>query len=466
MQDVSKLVRSRLAKAQAAAGPHPGVHPDAGQLTAFAERSLRAREREHVLAHLAACADCREVVALAAPESAAAEQAAVAPRAAWLTVPSFSMKTMRWGAVGAAVAIVAVAVVLQSPRVSEMSRVTGSRGAESKNSAEAQRPAERTRSAAPTSTISAQPERTSPEQTTGNAFGVSAKESDAARERAALGGLRDDRTKDAGRKQSQSAAEDFDQKRRMEARVAENRPAAEPARAAAAPPPPATAPMKAQDELAAAGKAAPQPALTAATPKSEAETMEVAAKKDGLVAEEAKLAARRPAAPRPTASSVNGGRAADSGAAAGSVTASRAPASADTAYAPGFAGAELSRQNNEVLLKGKVVNYQWSVSSDGRVQRSSDGRTWVFVPVAEGVKFRALAAVGEKVWAGGSGTALYHSVDAGRSWKQVKLQALTGDIIHLMADRRSLIIGTSAGQRMEISYDSFGDGGSPAPIQH
>jgi hypothetical protein len=61
--NVSNLVRSRLAKM-----PVAGPHPDAGLLTAFAERSLAGHERESVLAHLAGCAECREVVTLAAPE--------------------------------------------------------------------------------------------------------------------------------------------------------------------------------------------------------------------------------------------------------------------------------------------------------------------------------------------------------------------------------------------------------------
>ena len=47
-----------------------GEHPDADVLTAFAEGSLLARERETVMAHLAACAECREVVSLSATEQA------------------------------------------------------------------------------------------------------------------------------------------------------------------------------------------------------------------------------------------------------------------------------------------------------------------------------------------------------------------------------------------------------------
>ena len=50
----------------------PEVHPDPDLLTAFAEKSLNDRERSHVLQHLADCADCRDVLALAMPETEAA----------------------------------------------------------------------------------------------------------------------------------------------------------------------------------------------------------------------------------------------------------------------------------------------------------------------------------------------------------------------------------------------------------
>jgi hypothetical protein len=48
-----------------AANKPRGEHPDADLLTAFAEGSLLAREREDVMAHVAHCAECREVLSLA-----------------------------------------------------------------------------------------------------------------------------------------------------------------------------------------------------------------------------------------------------------------------------------------------------------------------------------------------------------------------------------------------------------------
>ncbi len=61
MELLSKFVRGRLTLRQ----EKTGDHPDANLLVAFAEQKLPARDRGVVLAHLARCSDCRDVVALA-----------------------------------------------------------------------------------------------------------------------------------------------------------------------------------------------------------------------------------------------------------------------------------------------------------------------------------------------------------------------------------------------------------------
>ncbi|MFZ1053229.1 MAG: zf-HC2 domain-containing protein, partial [Candidatus Sulfotelmatobacter sp.] len=63
MHSVPKFVIKRLQERPATAESHP----DADLLTAFAEQSLDGRERALVMEHLAACGDCRDVVALALP---------------------------------------------------------------------------------------------------------------------------------------------------------------------------------------------------------------------------------------------------------------------------------------------------------------------------------------------------------------------------------------------------------------
>jgi hypothetical protein len=69
---------------------HHGFHPDAESLSAFSEQALNERERAVVLAHLAVCGRCREVVALASEAAdvgegiaAAPPRKAIAPNAWW-----------------------------------------------------------------------------------------------------------------------------------------------------------------------------------------------------------------------------------------------------------------------------------------------------------------------------------------------------------------------------------------------
>jgi hypothetical protein len=61
MHELPKFARERLRVAAS-----PG-HPDADVLTAFAEQALASPERALVLEHLARCGECRDVVALALP---------------------------------------------------------------------------------------------------------------------------------------------------------------------------------------------------------------------------------------------------------------------------------------------------------------------------------------------------------------------------------------------------------------
>jgi hypothetical protein len=105
MQNVPKIVRERLKVAT------PAVHhPDADALTAFAERSLPALERDVVLEHLARCGDCRDIVALALPalELEPVGSAMKPSPSSWLTWPA-----LRWGFVAAGVVLIASLGILR-----------------------------------------------------------------------------------------------------------------------------------------------------------------------------------------------------------------------------------------------------------------------------------------------------------------------------------------------------------------
>jgi hypothetical protein len=90
----------------------PGMHPDADSLTAFAEELLPVQEREQIVAHMATCGRCREVVFLA--RQAADEDRAVVPasavekklRASWSGGWRWA-----WVPVGALATVIGIAVV-------------------------------------------------------------------------------------------------------------------------------------------------------------------------------------------------------------------------------------------------------------------------------------------------------------------------------------------------------------------
>jgi hypothetical protein len=113
MSELSNLLRQRLG-AQNTAENGAGVHPDADTLTAYSEQLLPTPERQRVVKHLAACVDCREVLALSQAELPAVEMQPVlkpAPVSLWR-----KLLTPALGVVGviAATALIAI-LITQGP---------------------------------------------------------------------------------------------------------------------------------------------------------------------------------------------------------------------------------------------------------------------------------------------------------------------------------------------------------------
>jgi photosystem II stability/assembly factor-like uncharacterized protein len=125
MPELSNLLRQGLSQAQNGAS----AHPDADTITAYVEQSLPAGERQTVVAHLAVCEPCREVVALSQPLPELAVQPVLqpAPVSTWrrLLSPAFGLVSAV-----AAMAIIAVAVLQlphnasQKPVPSQQAQVT------------------------------------------------------------------------------------------------------------------------------------------------------------------------------------------------------------------------------------------------------------------------------------------------------------------------------------------------------
>ncbi|HME57984.1 MAG TPA: zf-HC2 domain-containing protein [Terracidiphilus sp.] len=88
------------------------LHPDAESLNAFAEQALAATEREQVLAHLAGCSRCRQVVFLAQQAAAEAEVPARVPATRPTAQPKKWLWNWRFAWVPAAALAAALALVV------------------------------------------------------------------------------------------------------------------------------------------------------------------------------------------------------------------------------------------------------------------------------------------------------------------------------------------------------------------
>jgi hypothetical protein len=93
--------------------------------------------------------------------------------------------------------------------------------------------------------------------------------------------------------------------------------------------------------------------------------------------------------------------------------------------------------------------WQWSLSAQGMVQRSSDnGKTWQPVSIAAGSAFRAVSSLLNHIWAGGKAGVLYHSADSGQHWTQVIPSAagkeLQADITQVqLVDSQHIVLTTA-----------------------
>src|SRR5580692_5811461 len=97
----------------------PGMHPDAESLTAFAEQLLPVAQREEILAHMAACSRCREVVFLAQHAAEEDQSPPLVLVAEERSNPRTSWFNWRWAWIPAAACagLIGVAVVQHNRRV-------------------------------------------------------------------------------------------------------------------------------------------------------------------------------------------------------------------------------------------------------------------------------------------------------------------------------------------------------------
>jgi hypothetical protein len=422
MKELPNIVRERLKAAPV------GDHPDPDLLTGFAERALADRERTRVLDHLARCADCRDVIALATPPVLSGPSRKDTARAT--NAPWFSWPTLRWGALAACVVIVGAAVLVQhdSRRDSRSTYIAKEAAPEpvlalpSSPDAKAEADAVAHKSQAQEAlvakhsenrneTFAFQPLAVAP------APASSGTGRDQSRYRYAFG----NRTSNgvvAGTAAGGVAP----------ALQSSSPPPSTPRKDAAA----QNLPIEGRDftELGAVSKGATQ-------------AVEVQA---STAAVETATADSKPKSEAP-------GRAKQAPQMSSSVLGTGEPALEASAQTLSTIEVTSSaKTKREFNLKRRADVARWTISSDGQLQHSLDsGKTWQPVVVADKVTLRALSVNGPDLWIGGAAGLLYHSIDAGSHWMQVKPAAnaasLTADIAAIaFADPQHGRITTSTGE--------------------
>lgn len=434
MADLPKSVLRRLRQRAVGPASAPGSttpgspataeHPDANLLTAFAEKTLTAKERELVIKHLVGCSQCREQLALAFPPEAPAAQPVGTPihAPAWLAWPS-----VRWGAVVAALGCALVVLILHHPEkprevaVSQLPPARAAAGGSEKTSP-------------PLAKTSAEPAQP----------GASAFEPAEPSGSLGRGGVE-------GRQRSRKTYSISEGLTQAKSGLASE---------ASAPPGPASAgaaPLRAV-------RAAPEfaPGVSAGRP--------VAAR--GGQAPAARSPEASPKAAQPAKAILAGAEAGpaespvDKKAQASAPSGAMIPVEAEPRPSAGLTANAL-RTSNGLWQAGRMAksfsagghiqatpgtqNVHWSISSSARIQRSLDGgRTWEELHIDDAVVFRVVTAFGGDVWAGGSKGAVYYSDDGGAHWVRVTLSAggPTDAIVGItFSDRQHGSITTATGNQ-------------------
>ena len=430
MSEIPKIVRQRLHQPDSASP----THPDANVLTAFAEQSLTGLERTAVLDHLSYCAECREILALALPASESLQ-----PALQFSPGPKRTWSILRWGLSSAGVLALLVFGFIEyghraelvrmaknAPPAAAMQRDEFAPASPAQNQFKAKEAAQA--SAADTGSAGAIPQKDQQEP-------ASPPKADLSRNFRSGTLAHGPRQTNQWQQQNANAF-------RIPARVQNVPEAKQPI-----PPPNATS-MSGKSEMVEVQSAPGQ--------------MHVQSQVLDSV-----VAANRPTSqPLPSSPS--------------DAEVSRAKSA--PAPVPSQAGASTLESQGRTFQALQLITPTWTVNS-GRLQRSLDqGQTWQDVNVTaspdnaasmqlavasrkvakESAKkdakvlspapmFRAVAANGPDVWAGGATAALYHSSDAGAHWAQVipssESAILSGDVLTLeFPDAQNGRISTSTGE--------------------
>jgi len=448
MQNVPKIVRERLRAATPAVD-----HPDADVLTAFAERSLPKREQGVMLEHLARCGDCRDIVALALPATEPVEAVVNRSSSGWLTWPA-----LRWAFVAVGVVAIASLGIVQYQRGRTQNMAASAPARSEIASKEARDQSSPAAAVSKSDKIPASPPSAFVDSRVApfSSFRDKEKESDEKKST-----LRADRFqalaplppastgRDAGSRIGQLAhgprLSNQWQQNTVQNQLQNQAPAA------------SSSPFAKQQ---AAGDLSANMEVPRASETVEVQSAQTTAQTQSL--DSLQVQSLPAAAQQTSKDDYVSARVAKSKAwATPQVTSGSAPAVSASGPAPsGAIGGQVATSSGSIP--------RWTISSAGRLQRSFDqGNSWQDVDVnanlasvvgtsleisanaarasknkdarqdlkreAASAAFRAVAAAGIDIWAGGSG--LYHSLDAGNHWTRIVPASadatLTGDIVSL-----------------------------------
>jgi putative zinc finger protein len=411
----------------------PQEHPSADLLNGFVEQALSGAEKEQVTTHLAACAECREVVFLAGGDEEAPLPAMHRP----LPVASSRWTFWSWKWVVPSVAAVAIAVGVTLMRERSGQPQPAASPTTSMNAPSVAPQARMDE----TLTYKAAPEARRDVASESKPVGQKKQEVVAeSQSPAALAKGKD--TSSTAAELGQLKAYARDEKQSVQQRA----PYSFAAAGAAQPAAPAVvikndAPRLAAKSLPSAGPPPPQrPA--AAKPQS-------ASPRDSIaIGGSLPDAFYSSAAAAPASQSKNEAQTVAANSASTALPPSRTEDSsanvlhkskaAESAAGPSEVAA--ARQNQQAvqqqqmtvdsasgagsLIEGTPVSVRfsdWRITGDGHLERGSSSGEWTRVLSDQPVHFQTVAQVGNEVWAGADDGVLFHSSDGGERWTEVRV---------------------------------------------
>ena len=110
----------------------------------------------------------------------------------------------------------------------------------------------------------------------------------------------------------------------------------------------------------------------------------------------------------------------------------------------------------QVSIRGvNVTHPQWRVTTEGHVEHFAENG-WTRVLANQTTAFRVVSVVGDQVWVGGNGGALFHSSDKGRQWGRVSVVTTSGTVTATIVsiqfdDPQNGLVITESGSRYGTS---------------